>query len=179
MITPKIVMDSFKAVRGNTIQIARDIPADKYSFRATAETRTVLELFRDIIRITEFVVGMALHKEQVTIAERSRDEWRKVFVKTDVDALETPEQVVAALEKSIEDVYAQVMAADPNYLNETLVALDGITKVRLWMINTAKEQEMVMRSQLLLMERMLGIVPHTTRRQQELQKAKEARAAAQ
>jgi hypothetical protein len=172
MITKQIVMNSMKAVRANTVEIARDIPADKYEFRATPETRTVIELFRDIIRVTEFVVGVAISRENVNFADRPREEWRKVFVKTDIDALTTPEQVIAALQSSMDDLYERVMSTDDAYLNESFVAPDGITKVRLWMVNTAKEQEMVMRSQLLLMERMMGIVPHTTRRQQEAERLK-------
>ena len=32
---------SFRTVRGNTIQIAEEIPEDKYSFKASPETRTI------------------------------------------------------------------------------------------------------------------------------------------
>lgn len=35
---------SFRTVRKNTIQIAEDIPEDKYAFRATPDTRTVAEM---------------------------------------------------------------------------------------------------------------------------------------
>jgi len=115
------------------------------------------------------VVGIALHPEEVSFANRPREEWAREFLRTNGAALETPEQVIAALQKSMDDLYERVMAADEAFLNTTLVAPDGITKVRLWMINTAKEQEMVVRSQLFLVERMLGIVPHTTRKRQEQQ----------
>ena len=33
--------ESFRTVRANTIQIAKDIPADKYSFRATPDVMSV------------------------------------------------------------------------------------------------------------------------------------------
>jgi hypothetical protein len=178
MITPQIVMDSFKTVRSNTIEIARDIPADKYTFRATLETRSVIDYFREIIRLTEFIVGVALSKETVNFDQRPRDEWAKVFVKTDLAALQTPDQTIEALQSSIDDLYKRVMAADQKFLNETFVGPDAGEKVRLWVINNAKEQEMVLRGQLMLIERMLGIVPHTTRRQQEREKAKAETAAA-
>src|SRR5205809_5737811 len=35
--------ESFRTVRKNTIQVARDIPEDKYGFKATQETRGVAE----------------------------------------------------------------------------------------------------------------------------------------
>jgi hypothetical protein len=122
------------------------------------------------------VVGVAISREKVDFKERPREEWQKVFVKTDLDALSTREQVIAALQSSMDDLCERVLATDDAYLNESFVAPDGITKVRLWMVNTAKEQEMVMRAQLLLMERMLGIVPHTTRRQQEAARLKAEKA---
>ena len=34
---------SFRTVRKNTIQVAEDIPEEKYSFRVTPETRTVAQ----------------------------------------------------------------------------------------------------------------------------------------
>src|SRR6185437_4592319 len=40
---------AFRTVRGNTIQIARDMPEDKYDFRPVAGARSVNELFRHII----------------------------------------------------------------------------------------------------------------------------------
>src|SRR4051794_37615025 len=39
---------SFMTVRKNTIQIANEIPEEKYSFRATPDTRTVAETLQHI-----------------------------------------------------------------------------------------------------------------------------------
>src|SRR5262245_37094062 len=39
---------SFRQVRSNTIQIAEEIPEDKYGLSATAETRTIGELLTHI-----------------------------------------------------------------------------------------------------------------------------------
>ena len=40
----KQLADSFRTVRKNTITIAQEIPEDKYSFRATPDTRSAGEL---------------------------------------------------------------------------------------------------------------------------------------
>jgi len=160
-------MNSFRIVRSNTIEIARDIPADKWDFRATPETRSVLEYFRDILRVTEFVVGMALYPGKISFQERPREQWAAELVRTKGATLHTREEVLEALQRSMEDLQTRVMEADAMFLNETVLFPDGINKVRLWAINTAKEQEMVMRGQLMLIQRMLGIVPHTTRRREE------------
>ena len=44
----KELAESFNTVRKNTIQIAQDIPEDKYSFAATADTRNVEKLLTHI-----------------------------------------------------------------------------------------------------------------------------------
>ena len=41
----KEMAESWRTVRKNTIQVAQDIPEDKYSFRAAPETMTVAEVF--------------------------------------------------------------------------------------------------------------------------------------
>ena len=40
----KDLADSFRTVRKNTIQVAEDIPAEKYSFRAAPDTMSVGEI---------------------------------------------------------------------------------------------------------------------------------------
>lgn len=169
MITRKIVLDSFKTVRGNTIEIARDIPEAQYGFRPAEGAANVLEMFHNIIRFTEFMTTAALAKEPVVVSPETREAVFAANTQTKLADVKTKEQVVAALEASLAGIVARVEAVSEEYLNETFVAPDRVTKVRLWVVNCAKEQEMGIRAQLYLTERMLGIVPHTTRRQQEAQ----------
>jgi len=86
---------------------------------------------------------------------------------TDFESLKTKEEIIAALTSSYENIEKRVLAANLDFLNSTFVAPDKATKVRLWVVQCAKEQEMCTRATLFQIERMLGIVPHTTRRQQE------------
>lgn len=168
-ITRSLILESFKTVRDNTIEVARDIPEDKYTFRATDQTNTVFDQLLQVIRTTEFMTALALRKEPVNMETKSRDEWLKELLTTDLASIKTKDQIVAVLKSSFDGIVARVSAANEAYLNETFLAPDGKTKVRLWVIQCAKEQEMVLRGQLFLMERMLGIVPHLTRRQMEVE----------
>ena len=54
----KELAESFRTVRKNTIQIAQDIPEDKYSFRAAADTRTVEKLLTHIALGSRFQYQM-------------------------------------------------------------------------------------------------------------------------
>lgn len=164
MITREIILESFQTVRNNTIEVARDIPAGDYGFRPAEGHGTVLEMFQNVLRYTEFMVGLALFEGVVDMKAAPREEWFKRLLKTNVDALRTKDEVIQALQASMADIQDRVKKADPGFLHSTFLAPDGITKVRLWVVQCAKEQEMVLRGQLYLTERMLGIVPHPARK---------------
>ena len=51
---PKELAASFRTVRKNTLVIANEIPADKYSFRPAENTRSVGELLSHIALLHSF-----------------------------------------------------------------------------------------------------------------------------
>ena len=167
MIDRRLILESFQNVRSNTIQVAHDIPADQYGFRPVPEVRSVLEQFRAIIEITEFMTAAALRPGRVDPRAKSREEIIRELCHTDCAPLQTRDAVIAALGRSMDWIQGQVNAADEAFLASTFRALDGVTKVRLWAVQCAKEQEMAIRSQLFLYQRLLGIVPHFTRLQEQ------------
>lgn len=171
MITRRTILESFKTVRENTIEVAKDIPADKYDFRIVEGYNSVLEQFRQLITITEFMTTMPCSRERVDMTKKSRDEWFKLMTQTDVAALKSKDDVIKALESSFMGILTRVLDQDECFLDSEFLAPDGQIKTRLWVIQCAKEQEMSLRSQLYLYERALGIVPHLTRRQMERQAA--------
>lgn len=164
MIDRTLILDSFQGVRNHTIQAAKDIPADKYDWKPAGEgTLTVAEVLSNIIRVTEFMTSLATGPEIADFASKPREEWFRLLTWTNRDALKTPEQFASALEKSFAEIRRRVEAADPAFLDTKFRAPDGITKVRLYVVQNAKEQEMTNRATLFLYERMLGIVPHLAR----------------
>ena len=175
MIDRRLILDSFQTVRSNTIQVAQDIPADQYGFRPVPEVRSVLEQLRAIIEITEFMTASALSEHQPDPRDKTREELFRELCHTDCAPLQTKDAVIAGLAESMEWIQGQVNAADEEYLASTFRAIDGATKIRLWAIQCGKEQEMAIRSQLFLYQRLLGITPHFTRLQQERTAARTAR----
>ena len=53
--------DAFRTVRKNTIQIAEEIPEDKYQFRAAPDTRTVAQTLAHIAVSTQFQLLSLIH----------------------------------------------------------------------------------------------------------------------
>jgi uncharacterized damage-inducible protein DinB len=77
---------------------------------------------------------------------------------------------VALLKQSGEKFASLLETLDDSFLAEVLTFRPGAeppSRTRFDMVLAAKEHEMHHRAQLMLMERMIGIVPHLTRAQQE------------
>lgn len=162
----KELVNAFRTVRKNTIQVAQDIPEDKYGFVAAPEVRTVARMLTHIAISTR--ISEDLNKKGVTtlvgfdflgLIDKFNAEEAKLRTKTEIlELLRTEGDKFAAWLETL----------TPEFLAETVTDPDGKTlKTRFERLLTAKEHEMHHRAQLMLIERQLGIVPHLTRQFQE------------
>jgi uncharacterized damage-inducible protein DinB len=159
---------SFRTVRNNTIQIAEDIPENKYDFRAAPDTRTVGQT------LTHIALGPSF---QHHIQSNRIDDLKKVNfpalmqrVMAEEARPRTKAEIIAFL-KSEGDRFASFLEglSEP-FLAEQVTMPPGATpatKSRFEMLLGAKEHEMHHRGQLMMVQRMLGLVPHLTRQMQE------------
>ena len=156
---------SFSTVRKNTIQVAQDIPEEKYSHVPAEGARTVGRMLVHVA-ITPTRLWQALHGTRsmdVTtfdffgLGARLQEEEQKPRTKAEIIELLTREG----------DAFTAFLAGlSDEFLNDQVLgnsAAGPIRKVRLEMLLSAKEHEMHHRGQLMLIERQLGIVPHMTR----------------
>jgi len=162
----KELAGAFRTVRKNTIQVAEDIPAEKYEHVAAPELRSVAQMLTHIAistRLWEEIHG----KRLTTLAgfdflgtiERFKAEEAQSRTKT---------EIVELLRVEGERYASWVETLAPEFLAETVTEPDGKTeKTRFERFLGAKEHEMHHRAQLMLIERQLGIVPHITRQFQE------------
>ena len=160
--------NAFRTVRKNTIQIAEDIPADKYDFKPSPDSRSVKQTLAHIATLTTF--PMMLHGERVPIEKIDFVEYMQK-VQADEASLQTKDQIVSAL-KDRGEKFAKMLQGlnDEKFFAEEITFRAGATppsRSRFDLLLAAKEHEMHHRGQLMLMQRMLGIVPHLTREQQE------------
>jgi uncharacterized damage-inducible protein DinB len=161
----KEIADSFRTVRKNTILIAEDIPEAQYGYRATPETRSVAELLAHI-------ASTPAMQERIHGTER-----RTTLVGFDFPSLlgqmqqmekqaRSKAEVVALLRKEGDRFASWLDGLTDDLLGQRVSMPPGMTpadKSRFEMILGTKEHEMHHRGQLMLIERMLGIVPHMTR----------------
>ena len=149
---------SFRTVRKNTITIAQEIPEDKYNFRPAAGTRSVGELLLHIALGSGF-------QYQIQAEER-----RTTPEGFDFPALmqkpRSKAEIIALLQQEGEKWASFLDGLTEDFLAERVQMRAGMTppdKSRFEMILSVKEHEMHHRGQLMLVERIIGIVPHLTR----------------
>jgi uncharacterized damage-inducible protein DinB len=162
----KHLADAFRNVRKNTIQVAEDIPEDKYEHVAAPEVRSVKRMLTHVAiapRIWEEVnrKGLTTLVGFDFIAKIEEFHAEEAKPRTKKELLE--------LLRTEGDKFASWLeTASPEFLAETVTEPDGkTTKTRFERLLAAKEHEMHHRAQLMLIQRQLGIVPHLTRQMNE------------
>lgn len=165
----KNLAESFRTVRKNTIQVAEDIPEDKYDFKAAPETMSVAEILVHLATGTHWAEQLHIAEKKDTVAIEDFGRYR-----TESEAagatLTTKAAIVDALKSRGEAFAANLEAMSEATLGEHVAfapPIPGPGKSRFEMLLGVKEHEMHHRAQLYLIERMLGIVPHLTRARQQ------------
>jgi uncharacterized damage-inducible protein DinB len=165
---PKEMAASFRTVRANTIKIAEEIPEESYTFRAAPECRSVAQT------LIHIAVGARL-QEQVHLIEH-----RDTLVGFDFFAFLGKQLAEEQVARSKAEILEMLRAAGERYakslegLSEAFLAervqypqgMVPPSKSRFEMMISPKEHEMHHRGQLMVIERLLGIVPHLTRERQ-------------
>lgn len=165
--------EAFRIVRRNTLQIANDIPEDKYGFRATPDTMSVAEELAHIACATLWAVEA--HAVDKTTAI-SFDDFGAYMARTSAaeKLLTTKADIVSALVKNGEEFASMLERMTPEQLGEFVSFPPPVQpqrKSRFEMLLGVKEHEMHHRAKLMVSERLLGIVPHLTRARQQRQAA--------
>jgi uncharacterized damage-inducible protein DinB len=155
---------SFKQVRGNTIRIAEEVPEERYDFRASPDTRSIGEM------LTHIALGAGF---QSHVHMNRIDDLRKVNFGELVAAMKAEEaksrskaEILDLLGRERDRFAAFLVSLPESFLAEPVQMPPGsqpATKSRLEMLLSVKEHEMHHRGQLMLMQRMIGLVPHITR----------------
>jgi uncharacterized damage-inducible protein DinB len=170
---------SFRTVRGNTIQVAHDIPEHQYDHLPAEGARTVRQMLTHVALSPRLWIDM--HSGGSTdittfdffsYGRRMRDAEASGRTKGEIlELLSTEGEAFAAFLGGLSDAQ----------LSEQVLgngATGKVHKSRLEMLLGAKEHEMHHRAQLMLIERQLGLVPHLTRQMNERMAQMAAAAAA-
>ncbi|MEE8350069.1 MAG: DinB family protein [Acidobacteriota bacterium] len=160
---------SFRTVRNNTLTVAEDIPEDKYDFQTHPDTKTVAQLLTHIA--VSFTFQYKIHADEARTTLEGFDFPTLMQQLRAEEAQSRSKAEIIELLKTNGEKWAQfVEGLSEDFLAEPVTmphGADPATKSRLEMILSVKEHEMHHRGQLMLIERMVGVVPHLTRQMQE------------
>ena len=164
----KELAQSFRTVRKNTLETARDIPEDKYDFQPTPDCKSVEKM------LTHIALGYRF-QHQVNAVEKLSSmvgfDFQAVMAELGAKEAEprTKSQVLALLEDEGEIWATFLDGVSDEFLAETVSFPPEFSqppKSRFELILSVKEHEMHHRGQVMLVQRMLGIVPHLTRQRE-------------
>ena len=170
--------NSYRTVRKNTVQIAEDIPEDKYDFIPAPGSRSVRALLSHIALAPTIQDDMHRVKRVTTlqgydfpgIVDRVEAEEKKPRNKA---------EIIDLLKSEGERFAGWLQSLSQDYLHERVIDFvpNAPPRSRLEFLLGAKEHEMHHRGQLMLIERMVGVVPHLTRQREERMHARQQAAA--
>jgi uncharacterized damage-inducible protein DinB len=171
----KNLAESYRTVRKNTLAIAEEIPAEQYAFKAASDTMSVGELLAHLA--ASYAWQIDLHSRHVDFADfaffvEARQQGaadERVLVGGGKEAIvralrERGERFASFLESLDEQTLAEMVGFPP--------PAQPAAKSRFEMLLGVKEHEMHHRGQLMLIQRMLGMVPPLTRARQQMQAAR-------
>jgi uncharacterized damage-inducible protein DinB len=159
---------AFSTVRDNTVKIAEEIPENKYDFRAAPDTRTVGQTLAHIAVGT----GFPLHVHGNKIDDLANVNFPELFQKfaAEENTPRTKAEIIALLNSEGRKFASFLEGLSDDFLAQVVAAPPGApitARTRFEMLLSAKEHEMHHRAQLMVVQRMIGQVPHLTRLMQE------------
>ncbi|MGD9902568.1 MAG: DinB family protein [Vicinamibacterales bacterium] len=174
----KQLAEAFRTVRQNTIQTAQDIPEDRFDFAAGDGAMTVGAMLAHLVASTNFhhrVHGLD-RKSHLSFEDFAAYMGQAKDIET---SLTGKPAIIEALTARGEQFAAWLETLTEDELTEAVTFPAGLqppSKTRFEMLLGAKEHEMHHRAQLMVVQRLLGITPHLTRRRREAQAARAAAA---
>jgi uncharacterized damage-inducible protein DinB len=176
----KELAEGIRTVRKNTIVIAEEIGEQHYGFQAAPETRTVALLLAHIALVPKLQEQFHAIERRTTLEGFNFPAFFAKLI-ADEQTLRSKAQLIALLREEGDRVAQWLDTVSDDFLGERVSMPPGMTppsKTRFEMILGVKEHEMHHRGQLMLIERMVGIVPHLTREMQARMAAMQASQAA-
>ena len=110
------LVDSWKEVRSGLVDEAKSIPADKFTFQATPDTRSVAALLQHVIEAQKMLMGEVCRPD-TNLLRQSFAEQIKVYA-PEVGGVTDKDGLLALLRSSMEETEAQMLAAGDELGNE-------------------------------------------------------------
>jgi uncharacterized damage-inducible protein DinB len=161
----KELAGSFRTVRKNTVIIADEIGEEHYGFRAAPETRTVAQMLVHIAISPRLALQIHSVEQRTTLEGFDFGGFLRDFP-AEEQKPRSKVEIIAMLNEEGDRLGVFLDACTEEFLGQRVTFPPGImppSKTRFEMLLGVKEHEMHHRGQLMLIERVIGMVPHLTR----------------
>jgi len=153
------LVQSWSEVRTGLINEASQIPEEKFSFRATPETRSVAELLQHIVQTQKLLVGEACRHNTDLMRQSFADHVNEYAA--DVATIADKNGLLELLRSSLEPAEAAIRDCGEG-LQQKMRSFNGKEMTKLDFLNSGIAHEMYHRGQLTVYERLLGVEPALT-----------------
>lgn len=142
--------------------IAEEIGEEHYGFSPAPGSRTIAQV------LTHMAMAPKIQQEFHSINQRDKAQAteflaRLTRLRAEEETPRNKAQVVELLRRDGELFAKWLENLSPDFLDERVAVEPGRTKTRFEVLLRVKEHEIHHRGQLMLIERMIGLAPHTTR----------------
>ncbi len=161
---PQQLADALRTVRKNTILVAEDIPEESYGYRVTPDSRSVAETLLHIAAAPQ--LDYYIHGSERISSIEDFSLFGTLLKEAPIhEKLPYSKAQIVNLLRAEGEKWAVFVERIPNSQAEELVTMPSgaASKSRFEMLQGTKEHEMHHRAQLMVVERLLGVVPHLTR----------------
>lgn len=160
---PQQLANAIRTVRKNTILVAEDIPEESYGHRVTPDSRSVTETLLHIAAAPQ--ISFAIHGSERVSSIEDFQLFGKILKEAPIhEKLPYSKAQIVDLLRGEGEKWAEFVEHMPQSQADELVTMPGgAPQSRFEMLQSMKEHEMHHRAQLMVVERLLGVVPHLTR----------------
>lgn len=153
------LIESWSEVRAGLTKEVSQVPEDKFSFRATPDTRSIAEVVQHIVETQKMLVGESCRAD-TNLRRQSFADHIKEYA-PEVASVSDKNGLLELLRSSMEMAEASIRACGEG-LQATMQRFDGKEVTKLDFLNFGVAHEMYHRGQLTVYERLLGVEPALT-----------------
>lgn len=155
-------LEAWDDIRQGLIDEVENIPAERFDFRPSPDTRSVAELLRHILEVSLMMTGELCRPD----TDLHREPWPELLRRYDqpVRHAGTKTELLEVLRTSLEDACRRFREVGEAGIHEVMTRFDGKKGTKLAWMHHGLAHEEYHRGQLALYERLLGIKPALTRR---------------
>jgi uncharacterized damage-inducible protein DinB len=155
-------LDAWLDVRQGIIDEVRNIPARKFDFRPTPETRSVCELVQHILEVSMMMTGELTRPD----TDLKRLPWPKMLKKYAAAAhrATSKKELLALLGAQMRDAEQRFRKAGDLMMWQLIERFDGELGTKMQWLHHGIAQEMYHRGQLATYARLLGLEPALTKK---------------